>query len=268
MNSIKFLILFLLFFYLSYNCFLYFIQDKILFYPVPYNEREIRTIEKTYPFTFKTFYINEKKITYWESNNHNTRHVVFYFGGNAENTNYTLMEISSFNRALEFRWILLNYPGYNGSSGTPSESSFFEYAELLYHHIVQNHNYEKISFMGRSIGSGVASYLASKVKASKLILITPFDSVENLAKKYYPFTLSQLVKHKFLSYKYIQNVSIPILILAAENDEVVPLSSTKNLIQYISDQRKMEFYILDDTTHNTISDHPEYWKFIYYFLIS
>ncbi len=120
--------------------------------------------------------------------------------------------------------------------------------------------------MGRSIGTGVAVYLANKFKINKLILITPFDSLESLAKHYYPFFPTSLfLRHKFSSIKYIKNLNIPILILAAEYDEIIPEDLTKKLVKSISHSH-YRYYIISGTSHNTISDSPDYWKYIQDFL--
>jgi len=259
----KLIFLFIFFIYIFYGCTLYFFQENIIFYPVPYNKEEIAYIEKIDPcFRFKKINIDKEILTYWE---HKTTSdiVILYFGGNAENTVYTIMELKEHTQILQYNWFLLNYPGYNGSSGKPSEKSFYQSSEWLYQEIQKEFNNKKMILMGRSIGSGVASYLATKVKCDKLILITPFDSIENIAKKFYPiYPTSILLKHKFPSYKYIQNVKIPILILAAEYDEVIPKDSTENLVKFIKNPEFLNYYIIPNTGHNTISDHPMYWEYL------
>jgi pimeloyl-ACP methyl ester carboxylesterase len=264
LSFFKFIILFIFFIYVFYGCFLYFIQDNIIFYPVFYNEEEIQSIKKNAKtFDFKKITINNHIITYWE-NTSDYDTLIFYFGGNAENTNYTVLELIEHKDLLKFKWILMNYPGYNGSSGKPSEKNFYQFALWLYENTTKkDHSYKNVIIMGRSIGTGVATFLANKVKCSKLILITPFDSIENIAKKFYPlYPTSIFLKHKFPSYKYIQNLNIPILILAAEKDEIIPKHSTENLLNYIKNKDLLEYHIIPNTTHNTISENYLYWKYL------
>ncbi|GIX41452.1 MAG: alpha/beta hydrolase [Leptospiraceae bacterium] len=266
----KFILLLILFVYIIYGCFLYYIQENIIFYPVPYNEEEIKYIKnQTKQFDFKKTQIDDKIITYWE-NKIESNQIIFYFGGNAENTNYTVLELLEYPELLKFKWILINYPGYNGSNGKPSEKSFYEYALSIYQKFfTQQINTNKIIIlMGRSIGTGVVTFLASNVRCDKLILITPFDSIENIAKKFYPlYPTSIFLKHKFPSYKYIQNINIPILILSAEKDEIIPRNSTEKLIEYIKNKKLLKYYIIPDTYHNTISEHYLYWQYLKKFIL-
>ncbi len=264
---LKYLIIFIIIIYIVYGSFLYFIQDKIIFYPVEYNSEEIKIIENTYKnFKFHSIHINTLKITYWENIIQTKNTILFYFGGNAENTNYTIMELSEHTPLLQYKWILINYPGYNGSNGIPSEKNFYIYGDVLINFFLDNGKYNQIVIMGRSIGTGVAVYLANKLKINKLILITPFDSIESLAKRYYPFLPASLfLKHKFPSVDYIKNLNIPILILAAEYDEIIPQDLTEKLVKSIS-HGHYRYYVIPGTSHNTISESPDYWKYIQDFL--
>lgn len=263
-NSIKYIILLIIFIYLFYGCVLYYAQDRIIFYPVSYNQSEIEYINKLSLFKFKKIEQGNKTLSYWERRTLSPIHI-FYFGGNAENTNYTVLELINRKEMLKYNWYILNYPGYNGSSGKPSEKNFYLYAEWLYQEIKNqiSHHSGQMIFMGRSIGSGVAVYLATRVPCDKLILITPFDSIENLAKRFYPlYPVSLLLKHKFPSHKYIQNYDNPILILIAEYDEIVPRTSTENLVKNIKNLDKLKVYVVEKTSHNTISETDEYWKYL------
>ncbi len=258
--------------YFLYGCLIFFSQEKIIFYPVEYNRDEIQNIEKQLKsFEFK-FYNKEEKfqITYWESSPKSKNFkIIFYFGGNAENTNYTALEISQHPEILNFKWILINYPGYNGSSGSVGEKNMYLYASEIYDFIIKQYNtqIEEVILIGRSIGSGVASYLHKVKKCDKLILITPFDSLETIAKIYFPlYPAKLLLKHKFRVVEYLKNSQIPILVLLAEKDEIIPEASTKNLLKQLETMQNKEIFIIPYTSHNTISDSPLYWKYLLQFL--
>jgi len=88
--------------------------------------------------------------------------------------------------------------------------------------------------MGRSLGSAIATYVASKRDIKKLVLITPFDSIVNIAKYKYPFLpVEKLVKYKFEKYKWIKNVRTPIKLLLVKNDDVIPEKCIENLLKNI-----------------------------------
>lgn len=272
LNLFKFIIVVSLSIYFFYGCFLYFAQDKIIFYPTEHDPEEIEYIKKQLKnFDYKIYKKNKEIIiTYWESDPKKEKFkIILYFGGNAENTNYTAIEISKHPEFLNYKWILLNYPEYNGSSGKAGEKNFYLYSEIIFEHIIDQYkeNIIEIILMGRSIGSGVASYLNSIKKIDKLILITPFDSIETIAKKHfslYPFSF--LIKHKFPTIEYIKKINNPILVLIAKEDEIIPSESTNNLIKELEKKQDVKIYILDNATHNTISNFPNYWKYLDQFI--
>ena len=114
--------------------------------------------------------------------------------------------------------------------------------------------------MGRSLGSGVASYNSKKEGVQGLILVTPYDSIEAVAKGQFPFLpVKLLLTEKFESYKYV-NPEIPTLVLYANNDSIIPNKNTDELLKYINKKSKIEK--MSNTDHNRISETPEYWNYI------
>jgi pimeloyl-ACP methyl ester carboxylesterase len=122
----------------------------------------------------------------------------------------------------------MHYRGYGGSSGTPSEKAFFADALALFDKVHASHF--EIDVVGRSLGSGVAVYLASQRPVERLVLVTPFDSLQEIAAALFPFfPVRWLLLDRFESWKYAPQVSAPTLIIAAGHDEVVPRASTELL---------------------------------------
>ena len=107
--------------------------------------------------------------------------------------------------------------------------------------------------MGRSLGSGIATYLASERVAAKVILITPYDSMERLAQEDYPLVpVSLLLKHKFLAYQYAGKKENTLLCIYAGRDTVIPNPHTLNLLDHWKGTIVKVF--LPDADHNNI-----YW---------
>lgn len=187
---------------------------------------------------------------------------VIYFGGNAEDVSFAL---SSFAKALPKQNLyFVNYRGYGGSSGSPSEEALFSDAIAVYDRISQKHT--SISVIGRSLGTGVAVYLASVRKVDRLVLITPFDSVENVAKKQFPiFPISLLLRDKFDSASRAAGVTAKTLVLIAEKDELIPRRNSDDLIaKFPPDQVTVR--VIDRATHGSIGYSPEYFELIGGFL--
>jgi uncharacterized protein len=185
---------------------------------------------------------------------HNGPNALIYFGGNAEDVSLRLPSFSTAfpNHAL----YLLHYRGYGGSSGKPSEAALFSDAIALFDKVLTEH--QNIMVVGRSLGSGVAVYLASQRPVSRLVLVTPYDSIQKLAAQQLPyFPVRWLLVDKFESWKYAKSVNVPTLIIAAEHDEVIPKASTESLLAHFR-TGVASINVVSGTNHNTISDSSEY----------
>ena len=189
---------------------------------------------------------------------------IILFGGNADDVSGYL---SSFAASVpKQNLFLVNYRGYGGSTGTPSEAALFADAVVVYDHV--HAKFPNVSVVGRSLGSGVAVYLASVRKVNKLILITPYDSINNVAETHLPiFPIGLLLKDKFDSASRVKDVTAKTLILIAEYDRTIPRKNTDALVQqFPSDQ--VEVQTLAGTTHDSITSGAEYCRLVGEFLDS
>jgi pimeloyl-ACP methyl ester carboxylesterase len=177
-----------------------------------------------------------------------------YFGGNAEDVSYSLPSLST--AFPEYAIYLLHYRGYGGSAGKPSEAALMADALALFDKVHAEH--ENVVVVGRSLGSGVAVHLASVRPIQRLVLVTPYDSIQELAARQFPyFPVRWLLLDKFESWRYAPKVAAPTLIIAAEHDEVIPRASTESLLPHFRDG-VASFKVIAGTGHNTISESPEY----------
>jgi hypothetical protein len=112
--------------------------------------------------------------------------------------------------------------------------------------------------VGRSLGTGVAVRLASQKPVTRLVLVTPYNSLLELATEQFAwFPVRWLLTDKFQSWRYAAQVRAPTLLIAAENDEVIPGSSTARLhAQFQPGIASLS--IVPSTAHNTISLSPRY----------
>ena len=181
---------------------------------------------------------------------------IIYFGGNAENVGNSIGAFA--NHFGQHSVYLANYRGYAGSSGDPSEVAFFEDAVALYDSVSRQHR--KVLVIGRSLGSGVAVYLATQRKIEKLVLVTPYDSVENVASNRFPvFPVRFLLKDKFNSLPRAQQIQIPTLMLLAQHDTVVPHPHSQQLFAALATSSKSS-QLFPLTDHNSIIEDASYWQ--------
>ncbi|MFJ5256705.1 alpha/beta hydrolase [Pseudomonas sp. NPDC088414] len=183
---------------------------------------------------------------------------LIYFGGNAEDVSRNL---PSFSEAFpDYAVFLLNYRGFGGSGGSPSEEAIAEDALALFDQVYASH--PQIAVIGRSLGSGVAVRLASQRPATQLILVTPYNSLEELAVRQYPWVpVKWLLRDRFESGRYAVHVRVPTLLLAASDDEVIPRASTQRLLESFP-KGVATLRVVPDSGHNSISERVQYLRWM------
>ena len=184
--------------------------------------------------------------------------LIIYYGGNAEDISINLSYLLQA-QAPSSSWLFINYRGFGNSSGKPSQSGLYEDALAIYDYLILNSQIplNMIFLMGRSIGSSIASYVASQRQVAGLILVTPFDSIASFIPKilkFSPFT-SYFEKY-FNTQKYLENVGCKILVLAAEEDEIIPKVHLKNLANKFKNQ--LVIVEIKKANHQNIAEFSEY----------
>lgn len=181
-----------------------------------------------------------------------------YFGGNAEDVTYKLPGLAS--AFPDHAIYLMHYRGYGGSAGAPGEAALFADALALFDKVRGRH--ENVTAIGRSLGSGVAVHLASVRPVSRLVLVTPYNSIQELAAQQFPYVpVRWLLKDRYESWKYAQQVTAPTLLVMAEPDEVIPRASTEALYRHFR-TGVATLKVVAGTGHNTISGNPRYWALL------
>jgi uncharacterized protein len=240
-------------FYVLLCAVMYFAQGRLLYFPTP---------EVDHP-GFRAFRLKcgDAIVKVWELHP-NARSAVIYFGGNGEDVGANL---PAFDAAFPDRAVyFVNYRGYGGSTGSPSEAALISDAETVYDWVAARH--DRIIAMGRSLGTGVATALASLRPVAKLVLVTPFDSIANVAFDRYPWLpVRWLVKDSYDSARRVGGVRAPVLVLVAEHDESIPRARSKALIAAIpADDRHV--VVIAGATHNDIETFPDYTSTLKAFL--
>ncbi len=185
---------------------------------------------------------------------HAGQKALIYFGGNAEDVSANL---SSFSQAFpDYAIYLLHYRGYGGSTGDPSEEALHADAQILFDKVHSEH--PDIAIVGRSLGTGVAIRLASQRPASRLVLVTPYDSIQNIAEQQFPyFPIRWLLSDKFESWRDAPKIRIPTMIIGAEFDEVIPRSNTERL-NAAFEKGIATIVFIPKVGHNNISNTAQY----------
>ena len=179
--------------------------------------------------------------------------LLIYFGGNADDATQFLLHVKELQG---YDVLAFNYRGYGESTGKPSEEAFFEDALKIYDTYAKG---RKVVLLGRSLGSGVATYLASQRVVDGLVLLTPYDSILSVAKLKYPFfPVELLLKNKFDSVSYLPLVKAKIAVIEVEHDTIIPHYHLEKLLEAMP-SRPLHV-ILTNTTHGNVLDNPTFTR--------
>lgn len=156
------------------------------------------------------------------------RTLVLGFGGNAWNGE----DVASYLHELYPRAhvVTFHYRGYRPSTGRPPAKALLADAPLVFDAAVQRVKPERTVVVGFSIGSGIAASLAGRRPADGLVLVTPFDSLKAVAGSHYPWLpVSAFFSHQIDSAGALEGAEVPVALLAAERDEIIPPERTDAL---------------------------------------
>ncbi len=232
---------------------MYFAQDRLLYFPSPEVDRPgARALHlRSGTATVKV----------WELHG-GARPALIYFGGNGEDVGFNIPELDQHFPHRAF--YLVNYRGYGGSTGVPREGALIADAEAVYDWVRARH--DSIMVMGRSLGTGVATALATRRPVNGVVLVTPYDSVANVGAGRYPWLpVRWLIKDPYDSVPRMRQVRAPVLVLVAGQDESIPRARSDALIAAIPPGLG-HTVIVPEADHNDIETFPGYWASLEAFL--
>ncbi|TVP82813.1 MAG: hypothetical protein EA344_11125 [Alkalicoccus sp.] len=148
--------------------------------------------------------------------------LLMYFGGNAEEAS---AGIEQYDIPDDWSVLFMNYRSYGNSSGEPEESTLFKDALLLYDYASSHEKVKesRIAVMGRSMGTAPAAHTARNRDPAGVILISPYDSREELQSHRYPYLpISAFIRHPFEVSNMAEQSEAPLLGITASEDRVIP----------------------------------------------
>jgi len=157
--------------------------------------------------------------------------VILYFHGNGGALRY---RVERFHRLITagIGLVALEYRGYGGLAGSPSEQGLIRDAEAAYAYAAAHYSVQQIVVWGESLGSAVAVALAAEKPVDRVILEAPFTSALAIAeRRYWYLPVRLLMKDQFRSDERIDKVTAPLLILHGVHDRVVPYAMGERLFE-------------------------------------
>ena len=247
MKKIVFVVLMVI---ISFFALLYFSQEKFIFHPC--HDLEAYAVLSS---DSRLEAVDIDGLTGWMMHNvDGNAPIVVFFGGNAQNSSATFqyyLENDIFTYYEGYNVLMVDYSGFGTSTGKiKNEKNFFEAALKVYDYAKTRAT--DIVVMGYSIGTGPATYVASQREVKGLILLAPYDRLTSLYNSTIPVfygPMELLVKYKFDSLLYSENVKVNPLIIASKTDEVINYKLSTNLARTFD----CELVSLDGVPHNYIS---------------
>ena len=251
----------------------YLAQDSLIFYRQPLSDARRAEIARRFPAAIEVM-INAAdgaKLHGWLVRPAGSERapLVLYYGGNAEEASHMLEAIGDPIRGDTpgIAWLVVNYRGYGASEGSPSQVSLV--ADALagydYAYALEGIDAKRIYVFGRSLGSGVAVQLAAHRPVRGVILVSPYDSLAAVAKRYYWYLpVDWMLKHRFDSIGLAPQMKPPLLCFIAERDEVIPPEHAERLFAaWAGPKRKV---LLGGAAHNDTDSAAGFWPAVREFL--
>jgi len=235
----------------------YFFQEKIIFLP--------ETLEKSHQFDFEQAFeelnfktADGKLINGLLFKADSTKGLIFYLHGNAGSLKQWGNAASTYTD-LDYDIFILDYRGYGKSEGKiTSQEQVFQDNQMVYDELAKGYDEKNIILLGYSIGSGMASFLASENDSKRLILQAPYYSLTDLAGQMFPFIPSFTLRYKFATNEYLKNCNMPVTIIHGNEDAVIPYESSLRLKAEF--ESKIELITLDGLGHNGLTTNEDYKK--------
>ncbi|PCI95364.1 alpha/beta hydrolase [Candidatus Aerophobetes bacterium] len=237
-------------------------QDAILFMAVP--------LSQDYKFSskheFEEIYLDGKDGGKIHALHYKTKEkpkgLVLYYHGRGSNLAGYWSEFTDDFIERGYDLLIMDYRSFGKSRGKLTQSYLLSDAINVYKYAAEQYKPADIILYGRSLGTSIATYVASKHKVKMLILEAPYTSISDLAPGQFPFLpkslVSSLVKYPLKTYEWIQSVKTPIHIFHGTKDKLIPYSNSVKLHSLAKNRTEVELTTIDEGTHNTLMHHNEY----------
>lgn len=170
----------------------------------------------------------------------NDERAIILFHGNAGNISDRVYFLNSL-KDLGLNIFIFDYRGFGQSEGSPDEEGLYADGRAAWNYVTEERGIEpsEIILFGRSLGSVVATKLATENTAGALLLDAPFVSGADLGADIYPWLpVRMLMKYEFANDERIRSINIPVLIAHSRTDRVIPYSHGKKLFEMANEPKQ------------------------------
>jgi alpha-beta hydrolase superfamily lysophospholipase len=230
---------------------LYYLQEKFLFHP--------EKLSNAYVYHFKVPF-EEVNIPFNDTDTLNMikffpadslrRGVVVYFHGNKENIERYAKFAGNFTNHGYEVW-MEDYPGFGKSTGERTEKKMYKQGLQVQKMAAAKYGKDSIIIYGKSLGTGIAAYVAAESNNRRLILETPYYSIPSLFSCYAPiYPTGKMSNYKIPVYQFLQDVDCPVTIFHGTDDGVIPYRNAARLQKFLKPAD--EFITIEKGTHHNL----------------
>ena len=241
---------------------IYLFQRHYIYFPLKQAPlRALFLAEKYKVITFNT--TDGLTLHAWYKPAARSKPTLLYFHGNAGHIGYRVSSVKPYVDA-GYGVLLLEYRGYGGNPGAPSEQGLYRDGRAAYDYLLKEGvQPDSLVLFGSSLGTGVATQLGTERQACVIILQSPFTSMSDLSRYHYPWILLK-PWDRFESINKIDATNAPLLILHGKRDTVVPFEQGLSLFKQASQPKFMISY--DDGDHGSLWSEPNFYISIRHFI--
>lgn len=204
----------------------------------------------------------------WWMEHPSPRAAVIYWHGNGGNLSLWLDVLADIH-LRGFSVLAVDYRGYGGSEGSPTERGIYLDAQAVTAHYQQNLRRADVPtlYWGRSLGCSVASHAARATPPDAVILESPFSNIRSLFAGNPLMTgLGLFASYRFPTSDHLKGYSGPLLVIHGDADSIIPFRAGRQVYEAAASGRKT-FVVLEGADHNDVhAGHPAYWPAVDRFL--
>ena len=258
MNTLKYILIGIVALYGVLGIIIYLFQEQFIFLPT--------VLEKDFQFQFSEPFeehflatSNEGEINLLHFKSKSPRGLIVYFHGNAGSLERWGNVVEPF-VGFGYDVLIADYRGYGKSTGDRSQTHLLDDAEQVYAFAKKLHDEGQIILYGRSLGSAFASFLAGRHAPKRVILETPFYSLEEEAnRRFMMYPVSLFLQYNLRNYQYLEQNNAPVYVFHGTKDRIVSFDSGTHLFESI-DSNGGKFIAIEGGFHNNLSDYSAYWE--------
>lgn len=241
--------------YIACGLALFFLQEKLIFHPEPLPYEHVFKFNQ--PFKEVYLAVNGEKnlsIVKFTVPDSLRKGIVLYFHGNRENIEHYASGAPYFTGNNYEVW-MIDYPGFGKSTGERTEHILYSDALILYGMARSVIGSDSIVLYGRSLGTGIAAQLASIRESRRLILESPYYSMDALAARFaFMYPMKWMMNFHLPTCDYLDKINEPITFIHGTDDNTIPYRHSKRLMKIAP--KGTELVTIEGGHHNDLAEFP------------